>query len=109
MPAKPTSPAVSNVPMTREVRTRAGLPDMSLERRRTPMEPPEELAHWACGLCDSTAAELSTPTHPPLDGRSVIRAHVLDVHNVLVADLEASTQIRPTWTLPDGRVWLREV
>jgi hypothetical protein len=26
-----------------------------------------------------------------------------------VADLEASTQVGPTWTLPDGRVWLREV
>jgi len=38
------------------------------------MEPPQDLAQWACGLCDSTAAELSTPTHPPLDGRSVIRA-----------------------------------
>jgi hypothetical protein len=34
---------------------------------------------------------------------------VLDVHHVLVADLEASTQVGPTWTLPDGRVWLREV
>jgi hypothetical protein len=55
------------------------------------MEPPQDLERWACGLCDSTAAELSTPTHPPLDGRSVIRAHVLDAHHVLVADLEAST------------------
>jgi hypothetical protein len=56
------------------------------------MEPPEDLAQWACGLCDSTAAELSTPTHPPLDGRSVIRAHVLDAHNVLLADLEVLSQ-----------------
>jgi hypothetical protein len=54
------------------------------------MEPPADLEQWACGLCDSTAAELSTPTHPPLDGRSVIRAHVLDAHNILLADLEAS-------------------
>jgi hypothetical protein len=46
------------------------------------MEPPADLEQWACGLCDSTAAELSTPTHPPLDGRSVIRAHVLDAHNI---------------------------
>jgi hypothetical protein len=73
------------------------------------MEPPADLEQWACGLCDSTAAELSTPTHPPLDGRSVIRAHVLDAHNILVADLEASTEIGSTWTLPDGRVWLREI
>jgi hypothetical protein len=62
------------------------------------MEPPEDLEQWACGLCDSTAAELSTPTHPPLDGRSVIRAHVLDAHHVLLADLEASTEVRSTWT-----------
>jgi hypothetical protein len=73
------------------------------------MEPPQALERWACGLCDSTAAELSTPTHPPRDGRSGIRAHGLDAHNVLVADLEAFTQIGPTGTLPDGRVWRREV
>jgi hypothetical protein len=73
------------------------------------MEPPQDLVRWAYGLCDSAAAELATPTHPPLDGRSVIRAHVPDAHHVVVADLEASTQVGPTWTLPDGRVWFREV
>jgi hypothetical protein len=73
------------------------------------MEAPQDLAQWACGFCDSTAAELSTPTHPPLEGRSVIRTHVLDAHNVLLADIEASSQIGPTWALPDGRVWLREI
>jgi hypothetical protein len=57
------------------------------------MEPPQDLERWACRLCDSTAAELSTPTHPPLDGRSVIRAHVLDAHNILLADLEASAEM----------------
>jgi hypothetical protein len=73
------------------------------------MQPPEDLAQWACGFCGSTAAELSTPTHPPLAGRIVVRTHVLDDHNVLLADLEASTQVGDTWTLPDGRVWLREI
>jgi hypothetical protein len=73
------------------------------------MEPPADLEQWACGLCDSTAAELSTPTHPPLDGRSVIRAHVLEAHNIRLADLEASTEIGATWIFPDGRVWLREI
>jgi hypothetical protein len=73
------------------------------------MEPPQDLAQWACGFCNATAAELSTPTHPPLEARAVIRAHVLEAHDVLLADLEASTQIGPTWTLPDGRVWLREI
>jgi hypothetical protein len=73
------------------------------------MDPPADLEQGACGLCDSTAAELSTPTHPPLDGRSVIRAQVRDAHNSLLADLEASTEIGAPWTLPDGRVWLREI
>jgi hypothetical protein len=73
------------------------------------MEPPQNLAQWACGFCNATAAELSTPTHPPLEARAVIRAHVLEEHHVLLADLEASSQVGPTWTLPDGRVWLREI
>jgi hypothetical protein len=34
---------------------------------------------------------------------------VLDAHNILLAALEASTEIGSTWTLPDGRVWLREI
>ena len=73
------------------------------------MEPPQDLARWVCGFCDSTAAELSPPTHPPLEPRSVILTHVLEAHDVLLADLEASGQIGPTSTLPDGRVWLREI
>jgi hypothetical protein len=73
------------------------------------MESSQDLAQWACGLCDSTAAELSSPTHPPLEGRIVIRTHVLEAHDVLLADLEASSQIGATWVLPDGRVWLREI
>ena len=73
------------------------------------MEPPEDLTRWACGFCNATAAELSSPTHPPLEGRIIIRTHVLDAHEVLVTDLEASSQIGATWTLPDGRVWLREI
>jgi hypothetical protein len=73
------------------------------------MEPPQDLARWACGFCGSTAAELSSPTHPPLEARTVVLTHVLEAHGVLLADLEASGQIGPTWTLPDGRVWLREI
>ncbi len=73
------------------------------------MEPSQDLARWVCGFCDSTAAELSTPTHPPLEPHAVVLAHVLEAHGILPADLEASRQIGPTWTLPDGRVWLREI
>jgi hypothetical protein len=42
------------------------------------MEPPQDLAQWACSLCDSTAAELSTPTRPRGRPRGVHpgRAHV---------------------------------
>ena len=36
-------------------------------------------------------------------------AALLEAHGILPADLEASRQIGPTWTLPDGRVWLREI
>ncbi|MDQ3829699.1 MAG: hypothetical protein M3361_10420 [Candidatus Tectomicrobia bacterium] len=73
------------------------------------MDTPQELSRWACGFCGATAAELSSPQLPPLGGQIVIRTHVLDVHEVLLADLEGSSQIGATWTLPDGRVWMREV
>jgi len=68
-----------------------------------------ERSHWVCGLCGSTAEELSSPLHPPLEEPVVIRTHVLEAHGVTLEQLEASTQIGTTWTLADGRVWMREV
>ncbi len=48
------------------------------------------------GICRATAEELASPLHPP------------EVQEVSVEALEASSQIGATWTLPDGRVWMRE-
>jgi hypothetical protein len=62
-----------------------------------------------CGLCGATAEELSSPLHPPLDGPVVIRTHVLEAHGVTLEQLEGSTEIGATWTLADGRVWMREL
>jgi hypothetical protein len=73
------------------------------------METQPEGSLWVCGICGATAAELSSPLHPPLDGPIVIRTHVLEAHEVTVEALENSSQIGATWTLPDGRVWMREV
>jgi hypothetical protein len=73
------------------------------------METPPDLSRWVCGICESTAEELSSPLHPPLEGPIVIRTHVLEAHGVILADLEDSVQIGATWNLPDGRVWMREV
>jgi hypothetical protein len=73
------------------------------------MATPLEHAHWICGLCGSTAEELASPLHPPLDGPVVIRTHVLEAHEVTLEQLEGSTQIGTTWTLADGRVWMREL
>jgi hypothetical protein len=39
----------------------------------------------------------------------VIRTHVLEAHEVTLEQLEGSTQIGTTWTLADGRVWMREL
>ena len=66
-----------------------------------------EGSSWVCGLCGSTAEELASPLHPPLDGPVVIRTHVLEAHRVTLEQMESSTQIEATWTLADGRVWVR--
>jgi hypothetical protein len=68
-----------------------------------------ERSHVVCGLCGATAEELASPLHPPLDGPVVIRTHVLEAHEVTLEQLESSTQIGATWTLADGRVWMREL
>jgi hypothetical protein len=73
------------------------------------MAAPSDGARWVCGFCGATAAELSSPLHPPLDGPIVIRTHVLEAHEVTVEALEDSVPIGATWTLPDGRVWMSEV
>ncbi len=73
------------------------------------METPLEPSHWVCGICGSTAAELASPLHPPLDGPSVIRRHVQEAHDVTVEALRDSLQAGGAWSLPDGRVWTREV
>jgi hypothetical protein len=38
----------------------------------------------------------------------VIRTHVLEAHGVTLEQMESSTQIGATWTLADGRIWMRE-
>jgi hypothetical protein len=68
-----------------------------------------ERSKLVCGLCGATAEELASPLHPPLEDPVVIRTHVLEAHGVTLAHLEGSTQIGATWTLADGRVWMREV
>jgi hypothetical protein len=73
------------------------------------MERPLERSGLVCGICGATAAELASPLHPPLDALIVIRTHVLEAHEVSVEALEGSVQIGATWTLSDGRVWMREV
>jgi hypothetical protein len=70
--------------------------------------PPEGL-QLVCGLCGATAEELSSPLHPPLELPIVIRTHVLEAHGVTLEQLEGSTPIGATWTLADGRVWMREL
>jgi hypothetical protein len=64
---------------------------------------PEGLS-WVCRPCGSTAEELASPLHPPLDGPVVIRTHVLEAHGVTLEQREISTQIGAAWTLADGRV-----
>ena len=73
------------------------------------METQPKRSKFVCGICGARAEELASPLHPPLDGPVVIRTHVLEAHNVTVAELEASLQVAATWSLPDGRVWMREV
>jgi hypothetical protein len=68
-----------------------------------------ERSRWVCGLCAATAAELASPLHPPLEEAMVIRTHVLEAHGVTLEQLQGSTQIGATWTLADGRVWMREL
>ena len=72
------------------------------------MPPLCEGSSWVCGLCGSTVEELASPLHPPLDGPVVIRMHVLEAHGVTLEQMEGSTQIGATWTLADGRIWMRE-
>jgi hypothetical protein len=73
------------------------------------MATPSEGSQVVCGLCGATAEELSSPLHPPLDAPIVIRTHVLEAHGVTLEQLEGATQIGATWTLADGRVWMREL
>ena len=73
------------------------------------MATPLEHSTRACGLCGSTAEELSSPLHPPLEGPVVIRTHVLEAHGVTLEPLEGSTPIGATWTFAEGRVWMRKV
>ena len=73
------------------------------------MATPPERSPVACGFCGATAEELSSPLHPPLDGPVVIRTHVLEAHGLTLEQMESSTQIGATWTLADGRVWMREL
>jgi hypothetical protein len=61
-----------------------------------------------CGIGGATAEALASPRHPPLDVPLVIRTPVLEGHEVSVEALEASSPIGVVWTLPAGRVWLRE-
>jgi hypothetical protein len=73
------------------------------------MQTPPEGSGLVCGICGATAEELASPLHPPLDAPIVIRTHVLEAHEVSVEALEASSSIGATWTLADGRVWMREI
>jgi hypothetical protein len=73
------------------------------------METPPKRSRVVCGICGATAEELASPLHPPLEGPLVIRTHVLEAHEVAPAQIEASLQVGSTWSLPDGRVWMREV
>jgi hypothetical protein len=72
------------------------------------MATPPEGSPVVCGLCGATADELSSALHPPPDGPIVIRTYVLEAHGVTREQLEGSTRIGATWTLADGRVWMRE-
>jgi hypothetical protein len=73
------------------------------------MATPPEGSQIVCGLCGATAEELASPLHPPLEPPTVIRTHVLEAHGVTLEQLEGSTPIGATWTLGDGRVWMREL
>jgi hypothetical protein len=73
------------------------------------METRPEGSGLVCGICVATSEELASPLHLPLDAPIVIRTHVLEAHEVSVEALEASSQIGATWTLADGRVWMREI
>jgi hypothetical protein len=73
------------------------------------METPPERSGWVCGICGATAEELASPLHPPLEGHIVIRTHVQEAHGVTGTELQDSLQVGATWSLPDGRVWMREV
>jgi hypothetical protein len=73
------------------------------------METPPEGSGFVCGICGATAEELASPLHPPLDAPIVIRTHVLEAHEVNLEALESSSPIGATWTLADGRVWMREM
>jgi hypothetical protein len=73
------------------------------------METQPKRSRVVCGICGATAEELPSPLHPPLEGIIVIRTHVLEAHKVTAAALEDSLQVGSTWSLRDGRVWIREV
>jgi hypothetical protein len=73
------------------------------------METQPKRSRFVCGICGATAEELASPLHPPLEGPIVIRTHVLEAHGVTAAALEDSLQVGATWSLPDGRIWMREV
>jgi hypothetical protein len=57
------------------------------------MATPLEHSSCACGLCGSTADELSSPWRPSLEA-----------HGVALEQLEGSSPIGATWTFADGRV-----
>jgi hypothetical protein len=73
------------------------------------METQPKRSRFICGICGATAEELASPLHPPLDGHIVIRTHVLEAHELTAAALEDSLRVGATWSLPDGRVWMREL
>jgi hypothetical protein len=73
------------------------------------METQPKRSRFVCGICGATAEELASPLHPPLEGPIVIRTHLLEAHEVTPAALEDSLQVGATWSLPDGRVWMRKV
>ena len=52
------------------------------------MPTPLEHLSWVCGLCGSTAEELASPLHPPLDGPGVMRTYVLEAHGVPLEQME---------------------
>jgi hypothetical protein len=73
------------------------------------MATPLEHTQLVCGFCRVSAEELASAGYEPLDGHTVIRMHVQEVHNVTIEALEGSSQVGATWTLPDGQIWMAKV